>query len=81
MAMSNENKDWRLNRILDVLPNMEGWEYKASEHHIDDDRFVKGELSLTVSQMFEIVEAGYNEGYNTALEHIRGICNKELGDY
>ena len=76
--MSNEHKDWKLNRVLDCLP--EGWEYKAGDH-ISDDRFVNGDVSLTLSQAFDLVEAGYNEGYNTALEHIRGVCNKELGDY
>lgn len=73
--MSNENKDWRRDQVLDHLP--QGWQIVEDVNHNETLRTEKGSV-LTFEEAYEIQFKEYNRGYNAALNHIISICQKEI---
>ena len=73
--MSNEYKDWRREEVLERLPK--GWNVVTDMLGNEVLRTESGSI-LTFQEAYEIQFKEYNRGYDSALNHIIGVCQKEL---
>lgn len=73
--MSNEYKDWRREEVLEHLPK--GWNVVTDMLGNEVLRTENGS-TLTFQEAYEIQFKEYNRGYDSALNHIISVCQKEF---
>lgn len=82
--MSNEYKEWLFDRKQDVEKAMIDLGYEKVQEQGGNNWYVKGTFRIEENEaldMYGRFSAGeYDYGYDRALQHIAGICQKELED-
>lgn len=71
----SERKEWERDIVLNDLPK--GWHILAVG---EKETLAKGNSRLSLEDAFELRSKFYDLGYNSALQHISTVVNKELED-